>query len=332
MCGPQEQKERSNIISQHHQLVDKDQQRIFSSDWVHRTLITDSMLSSRFTSLISRKSSLLLSSSSSASATTATSTTQTTAAIRHNLSKCWSPSRDLAVSSFSTFRPSRRPGKTYQSRHQPKPLKRTKPVKGPKEPNDVSRTISKIDFSKIDITDVDDEPLDDWSDLGPLMTAAIQKARHETAASASASGPLDVETQLKMMDYFISAPGSTEDLVGERRALSLESWDGQDRDAIEREIDRLIHQERIDYMELPELDVPTLAEMEQESGTGSNKVPTNQLAHGDWYVQLLLLNLTITNVGPFYLTRFLLLFHLSSQGRNVDSYRSSLQNVARWTH
>lgn len=68
--------------------------------------------------------------------------------------------------------------------------------------------------------------------------------RHGTAAVAD----LDVETQLKMMDYFVSAPGSTEDLVGERRALSLESWDGTDRQALQEEIDRLIHQERIEII------------------------------------------------------------------------------------
>jgi hypothetical protein len=175
----------------------------------------------------------------------------------------------------SSFSAPRRPGKSYQSRHQPKPLKRFKAPKGPREPNDISRPIPKIDLSKISVTDSSEDD-DDWSDLGPMMMAAIQKARHDGGAD------LDIETQLKMMDYFTSAPGSTEDQVGERRALSLESWDGKDRQAVQDEIDRLIHRERVDYLELPESDIPTPEEIELADAGGSRQIPSNQLAHGAW--------------------------------------------------
>ncbi len=177
----------------------------------------------------------------------------------------------------STFSPPRRPSKIYQSRHQPKPLKRVQ-TKGPREPFDISRPVPKIDFSNIPVTETegDDDDVDDLDAFGPIMKAALLKARHDGGTD------LDAETYLKMMDYFTSAPGSTEDLVGERRILALESWDGTDRKAIQEEIDRLVHQERLDYMELPKSDIPDLAVMEQASRGGSTRVPANQLAHGAW--------------------------------------------------
>lgn len=177
-----------------------------------------------------------------------------------------------------SFRPGRRPGKDYQSRHQSKPLKRSKKAKGPREPNDVTRPIPKIDLSSIKITNAGDEPLNDLSELGPLFSAAIQRARHE----GTAGNELDVETQLKMMDFLSSAPGSTEELVGERRALSLESWDGQDRQAIDEEIKRLVEQERLDYLDLEGTDIPSQEEMDKEAAGGASGIPPNQLAHGDW--------------------------------------------------
>lgn len=170
----------------------------------------------------------------------------------------------------SYFKAPRRPGKSYLSRHQPKPLKKVV-VKGPKEPYDITRRVPKIDLSQIEITDVDSELEDDaW--LDPLIAQALEQAQ------ASGLDDLDVETQLKMMDYFVSQPGSTEDLVGERRIYSLE----QQSQAMQDQIEEMIHKERIDYLELPETSIPTAEEMEASEATGSARIPPNQLAHGSW--------------------------------------------------
>ena len=174
----------------------------------------------------------------------------------------------------------RRPGKSYESRHQPKPLKKILPPKGPREPLDISYRMPKIDLSKIKVTDVDEsdgngDDLDDWSHFGPEMQTAIQKLRH-------GGTDLDVETHLKMMDYLTSATGSTEDLVGERRALSLESWDGKPTQAVLDEINAVVEKTRLDYLELPPSDLPTEEELEAASTMGARKVPFNQLAHGPW--------------------------------------------------
>ena len=93
---------------------------------------------------------------------------------------------------------------------------------------------------------------------------------------------MDLETKLKMMDYFTSAPGSTEDLVGERRILAMETPDEQERLALMKEIDRLVEEERLNHMELPATEPITVEELEKEQSSGSTHIPHNQLAHGDW--------------------------------------------------
>ena len=99
--------------------------------------------------------------------------------------------------------------------------------------------------------------------------------------------------------------------MGERRALSLESWDGTDRQALQDEIDRLIHQERIDYLELPDSsDLPAVAEMEAAEISGRRQIPSNQLAHGAWYVRerwiVVIVDIShLTLNHPFYSCCFL---------------------------
>ena len=180
-----------------------------------------------------------------------------------------------------------------------------KALKGPPkkggDPNDVSTKPfpPKVDFSNIRITDVnvDDEDGDeDDSSVNPfvddpLMSSAIAMLRAGSNSTATATttmsgNELDIESQLKMMDFFTSSPGSTEDLVGARRAVALEALQDEDPDHILQKIDEIVEQERLRYMDLPPTDPITLDEMNKEAGTGSTKIPPNQLAHGDWYVFL----------------------------------------------
>jgi hypothetical protein len=154
-------------------------------------------------------------------------------------------------------------------------MKRPVLPKGPKEPNDITRRVPKIDLTNMTINDIDAEPEDDeW--LDPLIAMALEQAKESGLDS------LDIETQLKMMDYFVSQPGSTEDRVGERRIMALEGWD-QDRQKIADEIDRLVDQERVNYLELPVTEIPTKQQLEASETGGIAKIPSNQLAHGEWY-------------------------------------------------
>ena len=170
------------------------------------------------------------------------------------------------------FRPRRRPGQNYR------PVRGAQSkVKGPKEPYDVSKHIPKIDMSKIKVTDLGDQEDDDAlmgiGALHPQLNIALQMAQRED---------LDVETQLKMMDYFLSEEGSTEDLVGERRIMALETLAEEDRDQILAEMQALVDQESLDYMELPESEHMTMEDLKKSETGGTSKIPANQLAHGDW--------------------------------------------------
>jgi len=160
-----------------------------------------------------------------------------------------------------------------------------KKVSGPKEPNDVKTPLPKIDKSQIRIRDtLDAEEEDDLTSLGTLMGGTLRALRAE-AAKASSLQLDSIESKLKTMDFFTSADGSTEDLVGARRAVSAETYDHSDVSAEEMlsRIDELVDQERFDYMELPKTEFAASMsdESSQDMGTTS-QIPHNQLAHGDW--------------------------------------------------
>jgi len=231
--------------------------------------------------------------------------------------------------------PSRSPNLAYILRHQPKPLKGGgSRDKGPKEPNDITRRIPKIDLTtqlkNLTITDIDAEPEDDeW--LDPLIALAVERIQQqERNSDGTRKVDLDIETQLKMMDYFVSPPGSTEDMVGERRILSLEGWgnnsnrshQGKDpseassssttstddnRQRLIDEVDRLVEEERIKYLELPETQVPTPQELAASETGGIAKIPSNQLAHGDWYVWSFFVFLVFKSSSGIYVVDYRLL-------------------------
>mmetsp|Transcript_3608 Transcript_3608/g.6783 ORF Transcript_3608/g.6783 Transcript_3608/m.6783 type:complete len:392 (+) Transcript_3608:3-1178(+) len=201
----------------------------------------------------------------------------------------WKSSGGGNKNNKSSFRPRRVPGKDYFRSHQKQKLTgKPKKIKGPKEPFDVSTPLPQIDLSQMKITDVEDgedgdmEPMD-WSDLEPLMGDAIRSLRAQAQPnSGRAAMENDVEAQLRMMDFFTSAPGSTEDLVGARRAVALEAFEGEDTDAIMEDIDRLVDKERIDYMDLPPTDPISLEDLQKDANKGASQIPPNQLAHGPW--------------------------------------------------
>jgi small subunit ribosomal protein S5 len=175
----------------------------------------------------------------------------------------------------SSFRPRRAPGKDFVRSHQKQYGIQPKKIKGhPK------MDVTGAARDRMTITDVTMED-DEEYDLGPLMDGALQSFRRAKVYDTG-SMDLDVEAQLKMMDYFTSDLGSTEDLVGARRAVALEAFEGEDPAHIMAQIDRMVDQERTEYMDLPPTDPIRLDDLEKESNKGSNQIPPNQLAHGDW--------------------------------------------------
>ena len=185
-----------------------------------------------------------------------------------------------------------------------------KKTPGPKEPNDIKTPLPRIDKKQIRVRDtLDAEEEDDLTPLGTLMGGTLRALRAEAQrenknSSSSTATDLDafefddLEQKLKTMDFFTSADGSTEDLVGARKAVVAETYNdvlsnnnnnmqsGSPEDLLAR-IDELVDQERFDYMELPKTDAfGTNLTM---SGSGASEdlgatsqIPHNQLAHGDW--------------------------------------------------
>ena len=219
-------------------------------------------------------------------------------------------------SSSSTFRPRRAPASNrkggnngkgngyYYNRHTEngKLLRKQRKESGIKEPFDIKTPIPKINKSQIKVTDclldADENEDDDLTELGTLMGGALRSLRAEQQAKESSSNNSnssssqqqdELEKQLRVMDFFISADGSTEDLIGSRRAVTADS-PLIDADTMLDRIDSLVDQERFDYMELPKTDPITQADIlkgnDASSGKGGGntigQIPANQLAHGDW--------------------------------------------------
>lgn len=214
-----------------------------------------------------------------------------------------SSSSNNSGSKKKPFRPRRAPQKGgYYSRldrSRASESLRRKPKPGPREPNDTKTALPRIDRSRVrirDALDADDE--DDLTSFGPLMGGALRALRHEAAGTNPlGGGPNDydsnkLESRLRMMDFFTSVDGSTEDLVGARRAVAADTHGGSaEADAMLRRIDDLVDEERFEYMELPRTDDfngngngNSNGESNSSGGADDNSgmIPRNQLAHGDW--------------------------------------------------
>ena len=168
-------------------------------------------------------------------------------------------------SSQKSFRPRRKPSQSYRPF---RPKKVTQ--KGPKSGWDVSKPVPTIDLDNIPISDATAE--DELDAFGPIMSDAIRYARSGKS--------MDIEDQLRAMDYITAAPGSTEELVGERRAMAYDLWDHEDRAMFDQELSQFLEQTRIENMELDPVEPPK--DIERPGEDGAVRIPETQLAHGDW--------------------------------------------------
>lgn len=171
---------------------------------------------------------------------------------------------------------------------------RPKKIPGPKEPNDIKTPLPRIDRSQIRIRDtLDADEEDDLTPLGTLMGGALRALRAEaggnagTGTGAVSDYDLDaLESKLRTMDFFTSADGSTEDLVGARRAVAAETYDhsGTSPEEMLQRIDELVDEERVEYMDLPKTEFAATATRRGDSENlgATAQIPRNQLAHGDW--------------------------------------------------
>lgn len=139
--------------------------------------------------------------------------------------------------------------------------------------------------------------------FGPLGGDFIRHLRKERArALAEQVLPGDgADEGLRMMDYYLSAPGSVEDLVGQRRALSLDLDTEEEREEYLAELARMEADDRDRDMHI-ENQSPTWLKRKAILNASSKKLYSpyddngdddedkdpevyldpNQMAHGDW--------------------------------------------------
>lgn len=134
-----------------------------------------------------------------------------------------------------------------------------------------------------EVEDATDELEETYGKLGADAIRHTIKEREERGGK-----PLDPEELLKMADYITTEAGSTEDLVGERRALALDVWDDEDREEYIKEVDDFIEEERIKQLGFN--DQEAKYSYTEENGAVDDDYEEdpeeqrdiNQIAFGDW--------------------------------------------------
>ena len=123
------------------------------------------------------------------------------------------------------------------------------------------------------------------SKYGPNIARGMRHLRREQEVHKGRQPTAD--EFLREMDYLTSAPGSTEDLVGERRALSFETDSEEEKQRFLENVDHLIEEQRI-----VDLGLEKFEPLEDDDGKAGpvhidmddpfTSINPNQLAHGEW--------------------------------------------------
>lgn len=158
------------------------------------------------------------------------------------------------------FRPRRRSSPEYRPLS-PRKVK----TRGPIDPNTNPTYLDNIVLGE------NDEGKDELeSAFGPYAADAIRHSRQKRSQN--------IESSLRMADFMTARPGTTEHLVGERRAM-MDLWDNEDREEFMTGLDRLVEEERVRSMELGDDDMEPPHETDLKE---DEEADPNQLVHGDW--------------------------------------------------
>lgn len=189
--------------------------------------------------------------------------------------------------SASSFRPRRRPSPSYR------PMKIPGKVKKRGDWTRGNQSQLPVHLGQIE------NPKDELeAELGPLAAGVVRDLRRTREQNLTAEEEMD--EALRLIDYFNAPDGSTEDLIGERRALAMQGLkDPEDRKRFLDSIEEMIEEGRqltmglgedgwIEDKKQPEaeLDLRDLMkdreETTMEEEDRSTKLDPNQLAHGVW--------------------------------------------------
>jgi len=194
----------------------------------------------------------------------------------------FSSSKDSNDGGEHSFRPRRRVPRSYR------PLQSRRPkARGPLDPNSVYRRqderfkltdkgvvpVAADGEDKSWLIDSEDEL---ESEFGPHAAEVYRHVRREAE-----SGIPDIESQLRTIDYLTAAPGSTEDLVGERRG-GMDAWNEKERRDFEEHIDKIIEEENFSDFGFGDDDQPEPVDDDDLFGIQGKAEDSSLEAQGPW--------------------------------------------------
>lgn len=130
--------------------------------------------------------------------------------------------------------------------------------------------------------------------FGPLAADVIRDVQRRRQENLTANEEL--EEALRVVDYFNSPDGSTEDLVGQRRAMALQGLTNRTaRNELMAEVDdaikegQLMNMDLLDFEKEDKVAEDDLSDLFNDTDDGNMEdrdpdttLDRNQLAHGDW--------------------------------------------------
>jgi hypothetical protein len=147
-----------------------------------------------------------------------------------------SPCRYMSSDSRK-FRPARRPSRNYRPISPRKKLDEASLRSNAKNP-----LHSDIDPMRVELGNVKNPSDELEAAFGPLAADVLRDVRREMALKRKDGEEDAFEEELRMADYLTAKTGSTEDLVGERRALAFDIPDEKERIRFMEELDSLVEE------------------------------------------------------------------------------------------
>lgn len=172
----------------------------------------------------------------------------------------------------SGFRPRRRVPRSYR------PLQARPKPKARRGPPNKSDTL----FGQAVEQELGSDARRPSTDLERTYGLDAADALRSIARGKERGGSPDIEAQLRAVDYLTAPSGSTEDMVGERRA-AMDSWTEEERREFTETLDRLIEEERVRGLKLTSVDTED-DNMSRNKGEVPQdaRIDPNQRAFGQW--------------------------------------------------
>lgn len=211
--------------------------------------------------------------------------------------RCMSSGKQEGAAKNKGFRPRRRPSRNYR------PIRPLKKVDEASMKSNANNPLyNDVDPKLVELGDVPNAKDELENAFGPLAADLLRDAREEIARKRDGVQEDEFEEELREIDYLTAETGSTEDLVGERRALAHDFPDEKERQAFVKDLEAFMEEKRIEDLMGPELQDGEDSIKEEvvrdpfafdEDGGNEGEMDhetfldPNQLAHGEWSEMLI---------------------------------------------